>query len=63
MCIFAYLCIWAPTKNHEAGLKIQKTLSEKKILSVLLRICIFVFGAKKSQPKALFKCSAKKNED
>jgi hypothetical protein len=28
ICIFG---IRAPTKNHEAGLKIQKTLSEKKI--------------------------------
>jgi hypothetical protein len=51
MCVFAYLRIWAPTKDHKAGLKIQKTLSEKTILCVLLRICVFVFKAKKPQPK------------
>ncbi len=52
MCIFAYLRILAPTKNHEAGLKIQKTLSEKMFLSILLHICVFVYEAKKSQPYA-----------
>jgi hypothetical protein len=49
MCVFAYLHIWA------AGLKIQKTPSEIKIiLSVLLHICAFVFKAKKSQPNHTF---------
>ncbi len=42
MCVFAYLHIQAPTKNHKAGLKIHKTLSEKNIPKcsfAYLRIC------------------------
>ncbi len=53
MCVFEHLCSLGTTnKITKQGKKIQKTLSGKKmLLMVLLSICVFVIRAKKSQPK------------
>jgi hypothetical protein len=48
ICVFAYLRIRAPTKNYQAGLKIQKTPSKKNVPEgsfVYLRIiCLGGYG-------------------
>jgi hypothetical protein len=53
VCIFAYL---GTNKNHQAGLKLQQTPSKKMFPKVLLRVCVFVFQPKISQPETLAAC-------
>jgi hypothetical protein len=54
MCVFAYLrvrVVWVPKKSR----KNYSRHHLKKILSFCLRIFIFVFKSKKSQPNNMFK--------
>jgi hypothetical protein len=54
MCVFAYYLrirvVWAPKKSRK---NYRRHHLKKMFLSVLLRICVFVFKSKKSQPKDL----------
>ncbi len=53
ICIFAYS---GTNKKSPSGAKNTKdTIQKKLFLKVLLRLCVFVFQPKKSQPKKLMR--------
>jgi hypothetical protein len=51
ICVFAHLRIQVVRVPKKSQKNNRRHHLKKKILSVLLRVCIFVFKSKKSQPK------------
>jgi hypothetical protein len=52
MCLFVHKCsLLGANKITKRGKKYKRHCLKKMFLRVLLRICVFVIGAKKLQPK------------